>query len=138
MEFSNKTCIPVSTPTEAIALDATGATDTPSNLRPTLSDLARLTYVRGMVQWHMPMSASATQGDVTVSLRTAGGVSLGSQTVSLSGSAVGGEFEVDLSQVLGSERLLARVNVDSVGDASLTGNFYANLFIEHPVVIGTC
>ena len=122
----------------AFSLDSTGeAYATPEDLRDSLGDLSRLSFLNAVFSGAVETDA-VSSATVTVELKTAGSV-LATQEIVMGGDTMQ-TFrvpEVDLSLVKGHEKLFATVTVDSAG-AGENATLKSKLVVSHPLVIAGC
>lgn len=136
MQFANRTHLSLEPgESDSFAVTATGVRyTTPTALRETLNDLARLQYVKGAVKYKLTESSGDTTGVVTVKLMS-GATVLGSDEVAFDGSAsYAGRFDVSLYSLGGTDPVHIEINA---GTAALGGvcTLSAAIDIEHPLVI---
>jgi len=141
MEFANKTAENFDLLPPLVPLDTTGTpvTTTKKTLGVKLSDLSRLSYIRGEVKFVLALDGAITQGQATVRL-TDGANDFGSLSVQAgdedSYNRLSGVFPASLAGINGDTRLYLALDVSTAFDAGVSGEFNGLLVAEHPVYIG--
>lgn len=137
MKYAGKSDL-VLEPRASVDLGATGVSySTQKDWRKTLGGLDQL-GVKGELVYKFSRANGAATATVTLSLKTASGQVVGSESIDLAQSAVtNGKMLVDLGAVSGGSPLYCEVDV-TTADAGTTAELDAVLTVETPVIVGGC
>ena len=128
MEFANKT--EMSLALMPLSVDSSNINATDQGQPVTLDDLARLSYIRGVVRYKV---AGMGGGAIRLEVLDGADVALASVDVTVDSE---GSMGVPLASVTGSEGIKLKMSVQSVGAGTVTAA--GVLSVEHPLVIGSC
>lgn len=111
---------------------------TPQTWRRYLGGLSAINGVRAQVDFKIERDAGAASVDLTIRLKTAGGVVVGSKDVSVAtGETLNDSMPVDVGAVNGGSALYIEVEVTSA-DSGTTATIDAVLATETPIISFGC
>lgn len=126
-------------PRASVSLDSAGVQHTtPSPWRKMLGGLANIGGTRSELKYSFDRPDGSGTATVTLTLKTATGAVLGSESIDLPPSVrTMGKITTDVGGVAGGQQLLCEVEV-TTADATFACDFDAVLNLETPVIVGGC